>query len=41
MHLIPKNEDALHIVEAAVKLAHKMGMQNIAESVESKVVYQL
>ncbi|GGC06392.1 hypothetical protein GCM10007205_14470 [Oxalicibacterium flavum] len=38
---LPEDLGALHIVEAAVTLAHKMGMQTIAEGVESEAVYRL
>lgn len=38
---LPDDQGALHIVEAAVTLAHKMGMKTIAEGVESMEVYQL
>lgn len=38
---LPADKGALHIVEAAVTLAHKMGMKTIAEGVENEEIYQL
>lgn len=38
---LPDDKGAVHIVEAAVTLAHKMGMQTIAEGVEEQSAYQL
>ena len=38
---LPHDQGALHIVEAAVTLAHKMGMKTIAEGVENEEVYRL
>jgi len=38
---LPEDEGALHIVEAAVTLAHNMGIQTIAEGVETEAVYRL
>jgi EAL domain-containing protein (putative c-di-GMP-specific phosphodiesterase class I) len=35
------DKGAVHIVEAAVTLAHKMGMKAVAEGVEDKEVYNL
>lgn len=38
---LPDDKGAVHIVEAAVTLAHKMGMQTIAEGVEEASAYKL
>jgi EAL domain-containing protein (putative c-di-GMP-specific phosphodiesterase class I) len=38
---LPDDKGAVHIVEAAVTLAHKMGMQTIAEGVEEQSAYKL
>jgi EAL domain-containing protein (putative c-di-GMP-specific phosphodiesterase class I)/GGDEF domain-containing protein len=38
---LPEDKGALHIVEAAVTLTHKMGMQTIAEGVESEEIYRV
>lgn len=38
---LPADEGAVHIVEAAVTLAHKMRIKTIAEGVENKEVYDL
>lgn len=38
---LPDDKGAVHIVEAAVTLAHKMGMQTIAEGVEEENAYKL
>ncbi|HWT71838.1 MAG TPA: bifunctional diguanylate cyclase/phosphodiesterase [Oxalicibacterium sp.] len=38
---LPNDKGALHIVEAAVTLTHKMGMQTIAEGVESDEIYRV
>jgi len=36
---LPEDQGALHIVEAAIMLAHKLGMQTVAEGVETQEVY--
>ncbi|GGI53837.1 putative bifunctional diguanylate cyclase/phosphodiesterase [Oxalicibacterium solurbis] len=38
---LPADKGALHIVEAAVTLTHKMGMQTIAEGVENDEIYNV
>lgn len=38
---LPADKGALHIVEAAVTLTHKMGMQTIAEGVENDEIYHV
>lgn len=38
---LPDDKGALHIVEAAVTLTHNMGMQTIAEGVETAEIYQV
>lgn len=38
---LPIDKGAAHIVEAAVTLAHKMGMKTIAEGVENREAYDL
>jgi EAL domain-containing protein (putative c-di-GMP-specific phosphodiesterase class I)/GGDEF domain-containing protein len=38
---LPDDKGAVHIVEAAVTLAHKMGMKTIAEGVEDQSAYKL
>ena len=38
---LPADKGALHIVEAAVTLTHKMGMQTIAEGVENDEIYDV
>jgi EAL domain-containing protein (putative c-di-GMP-specific phosphodiesterase class I) len=38
---LPDDKGAVHIVEAAVTLAHKMGMKTIAEGVEEQSAYKL
>ena len=35
---LPADKDAVHIVEASVSLAHKMGMKTIAEGIENESV---
>jgi len=36
---LPEDEGAIHIVEAAIMLAHKMGMKTVAEGVETQETY--
>lgn len=38
---LPQDKEALHIIEAAVSLAHKLDLQTIAEGVESREVLAL
>src|SRR5690606_41640535 len=38
---LPADQDAIHIVDAAVTLAHKVAMQALAEGVETAEVYNL
>ena len=39
IHRLPTDKGAISILEAAVMLAHKMGIKAIAEGVETKEVY--